>query len=229
VSPLLAVAAIENPQTSCGAALVPHYAGALLALLAFAATAPDVTRLFANRLWQATLQRLLRLRGWVARWIPALRRDATVHAVTARGVTVIPAVEASGTVHVAWSSGGTIEEQLEAVRQRIDGLERTAADLSAAVRKIQREAGRALAEATETLRQEISGVHAALDARDYKTADLNARGLPIILLTVTLGAVPEAVWCGWSWPWAWLAGLACLGFAVIRTLDIWRGQGRPTD
>jgi len=169
-------------------------AGVILSLVgAFEAT-PDGT---------AWLGRKLRpLRVMLARWLPFLRKSATVHGVTATAALVVTAGFAA-TAEV-WKPNATTREQVKLLRQMLRDMDRRVAAMQQEALKGDEAVRAELRQAVDELRAASREITIQIKADKDQAARADARGIWVVVAGIVLTAFP-----------AGLATWAPLGIAAI--------------
>lgn len=213
-------AALEHPA---------RWLGVLIALLGAALANPDATAHGIRSLQQHLLGMARRVWGWLARFLPFLRRAAVIH--TASGnVNLTSRVMTSHARGIApLVRDATVEEKIEALDKRTVRLDREVGELQVQLDKSNGELRKEIASTASDLRREIAQTREAIEELDRQTIHSDASALPIIVLGVVLsGLSPDAA----AVPmWLGLLVLAvCTATAVVlswRILSAWRARRIP--
>lgn len=193
-----------------------RWAGVVIALLGAAAANPDATAHTISRVWGYVLDRGRRFRGWLARFMPFLRRDGVMHAGSAHvnlsdGVGVL---HARGITPMVSSS--TVEEKIEVLDKRTLRLHDEVGELQVRLGKSEGKLRQEIASTASELRHEIAQTRTAIEELNQQSIRSDASALPIIVLGVVIsGMSPDAR----SVP-MWLGLLVLF---VLGAISVWRG------
>jgi hypothetical protein len=178
--------------------------------------APDVVAWF----WRSTAEPRHRMRGWLARWLPWLRRSATVQGVTAQATVRMKKPGVSG-YGAAGDPNAPAWVQVRELRQLHRQLEGRVGDLQAETRK-ETEAVRAeLRHAVEEFQEGHRDITVRIEADKERAMQADARGILVVVFGVVLSGVPAgaARWpvLAWSAMAAAIAAAAWVGILVATT------------
>jgi hypothetical protein len=177
-----------------------RWAGVAVGMIGAVVVAPAGTLVIVGQAAAAARRMLTWARSKLARWIPWLRRDATVHGVTATAhLSAGGGAVATGRASVY---GGSPEQQIAQLREELQEIwgelreaRSEARDNHAALSaRVDRETGQ--------LRSEHQALTEELKAERRRDAQIDARGLPLIGLGILLAGVPDGLavvgWLGWA-------------------------------
>lgn len=183
-------------------------AGTLITIAGLVVVAPVAAGRVLPELWQWNRQQMRRVRGWVARFLPFLRRHGTIHTVSGS------AVGTSGTT--GWAAGraplsdqGTTEQQLAAIRRAVEAIYSELSGLRAEQSALRAE----LLERLEQLRQDHTQLqHLVHKQRDEQNL-INARGFPLAAAGALLAGTPST--------WLVKANASAQGFTTSAPTLLW--------
>lgn len=165
--------------------------------------------------WGKFHERVNRVRGFLARFLPFLRRHGKVLATNAQGwATGAFNVTSSARGIVGWGPDASVEHKLDLLDQRTLALHREVGQLQADLTQMEARLKGQLAEAVESLRGEASEMRAAVDAFRKETVRTDASALPLIVLGVVIsGIAPDAARVQ---VWFWVLVLLLATFWACR-------------
>ena len=178
--------------------------GVVAAVFGTAVAAPEGTA----RLWRWIASPLRwvwqKVRPWLARYLPFLRRNVTAYPKTAGGAAVMGAfgIRATGFV---WNPNASLEDQVKLLQDRLQEFH---ALIFTETEKVRQEARAADAELRQTIEQQAGefralheGHEAAHMAARRQTARVDARGVVLLGLGIVMTGIPDGLarftWLGW--------------------------------
>jgi hypothetical protein len=207
-------AALEDPT---------RWLGVVITLLGALVINPSATDHYMRGVADQGVAGARQARGYLARYIPALRRDAEVHAVTAAVSTSWGNVTGTARGIVGWSVTATTDEKLALLDLRSRRLHDEIGDLQADLRNTEKRLSREHAEAVAALRHEDSELREALETFQQESVRADASALPVIVVGVVLGGLADDA-SGFPM-WVWSLGLVLVsGYAIRRCWVIWRDR-----
>src|SRR5665647_605467 len=117
-------AALEDPA---------RWLGVVIAVLGALAANPDATAHGWNTFWGQVQQGARRSRGYLARFIPALRKIATVQEVSATLSASLGGVSVSARGIVGWGPRATLDQQIAMLDARTRSLDKELGELGQTV------------------------------------------------------------------------------------------------
>jgi hypothetical protein len=175
-------------------------AGVLVAIIGTGAAAPDGVS-FGSRWIRNKTRQVIRW-GWVrlARFLPWLRRSATVHPMAGSAV----ATSSAGglvTVKPGWDPdaplGSKVQRLHEQMVQAYADIEQVRQDAMAA----NAELGRRLEDRVGQLQASDQDLREMLEARERRAARVDSRGVFLIGLSIMMTGIPDGLakidWLGW--------------------------------
>jgi hypothetical protein len=173
---------------------INRWVGVSIALVGAVAVAPGGTKLLLESTWRWLRRRGDQVRSQLARVLPFLRRDVTVHAVSATASVSAGTSLAGTATGRVWEPNSSVDERLEALRKHITEVEGRLNQLNQAVRTEASNSQRVLAELEATLRAEIIEIRRLLAEEERESALIDARGLPVVAFGILLsGAGPARI------------------------------------
>src|ERR1017187_3107271 len=175
-------------------------AGVLVAIIGTGAAAPDGVS-FGSR-WTRNKTRQATRWGWVrlARFLPRLRRSATVQGVTAHGSVRMPPLSMQGNV-LKWYPDASertlvnlLHEQMVDAYKEIEKVRQEARADDEKLRRMVEDRVGELQASNRELRE-------LLKAREHRSARVDSRGVLLIGLSIIMTGVPDGLarfnWVGW--------------------------------
>jgi hypothetical protein len=167
-----------------------RWAGVVVAIIGTAVAAPAGTALIWRRVRSGLQKAVRKVHVFLARFLPFLRRSATVHGVTAMGKMRMGG-SATATVTPGWDPSTSLESQVQRLHEQmvwvyaeIDRARQDARDGDAELRQlIERHAGE-LQAADEAHRAEHR-----MDQR--RAASVDAHGIFLLGLSVIMTGIPD--------------------------------------
>lgn len=193
--------------------------GAVVAGLGLVVVAPYELGALLPRMWAGQVRRARQARDWLARWIPFLKRGATVNvggiAASHLGVT------GSAFGRIVPGDQGTLTEQLASLRRAVTLIHVELDDL----REAQHATRTDLSARLDTLTAEVSQLRQAMQEQQVQQRRLNGQGLPLAAVGLLLSAVPGTWLEGGGW---WLAGpLLAVGLVAVAVGIGWLRRAWP--
>lgn len=193
----------------------------MIAVLGALAANPDATAHGWNTFWGRVQQGARRSRGYLARFIPALRKNATVHGVSAtlNAISAVSSLSVRGIV--GWSPGATLDQQIAVLDARTLSLDKELGELGQTVSQMDTRMRAELTDAVRVLRGEAGNIWKALEELRLDIVHSDASALPIIVVGVALsGLAPDAasvpMWLGLLALVAAVGLTGCLGLRIFR-------------
>jgi len=184
--------------------------GTLITIAGLVGVAPEAVGRLLPRAWRRLREWGRRTRGWLARFIPFLRRSVNVGAATA---AFSVAGSATGTVRPGYSVTQDLGEQIKELREQIRIIYLELDGLSALVRQQHADHDARLAELRATLERVVR----EFEQQTRSAEELNTRGFPLAAAGALLAGCPW--WFDEFWPWSVLIALLAFGALVslVRT------------
>lgn len=201
--------ALENPA---------RWAGILIAILGALVVNPEATAHGISTVQSYVLDRARRVRARLARYLPFLRRDVSIHVDDA-------VLNLSGGGVSAFRGGlgplardATIEEKIQALDERTIRLHDEVEALRVRLDKSEGELRDEIAASASELRREIAQTQGDLKDLQRSAVQSDAKALPIIVLGVVLSGLSQDAD---SLP-MWFALLVLLGAVAASVVMSWR-------
>jgi hypothetical protein len=209
-------AALEDPA---------RWLGVVIAVLGALAANPDATAHGWNTFWGQVQQGARRSRGYLARFIPALRKIATVQEVSATLSASLGGVSVSARGIVGWGPRATLDQQIAMLDARTRSLDKELGELGQTVSQMDTRMRAELADAVRVLRGEAGNIRKSVEELRLDIVHSDASALPIIVVGFALtGLAPDAasvpMWLGL------LALVAAVGLTGWFSLRIFRPRAR---
>lgn len=198
-----------------------RWIGLLIAVAGAISANPDAT----SHAWQSFRKWMRRVRGktrgFLARYIPWLRKNVYIHVNSAMGAASAGTVKVTGRGLVGWGENSTVDEKFQILDDRTRALHMEVGEVQQSLSKTEKELRAALDEAAADLRREASEIRQAVDTLRSEIVHSDARALPVIVAGLVLtGLSPDAesvsLWFGW------LVLLGVMAFAGTLGWRIWR-------
>ncbi len=199
-----------------------RWVGVVIALVGSFVVAPSGAVLLWRSATDWLRQRKHQLRSQLARFLPFLRRDVTIHATSAAGAAsgALGSLTATGSGR-AWHPDEPVDERIDALRQHITEVE---GRLNEVIRKLREETAsreQLGAELTRTLQEKTVELRRLGEEKERESAQIDARGLPVVGFGILLSGVPEKLatvpfGLGWMFP------ILGLGAAATAIAHAWR-------
>jgi hypothetical protein len=204
-------AALENPA---------RWLGVVIAVLGALAANPDATAHGWNTFWGQVQQGARRSRGFLARFIPALRKSVTVHGVSGGASIVLGSSSLSARGIVGWGPDATLDQQIAMLDARTRSLDKELGALGTTVSQMETRMRAELADAVRVLRDEAGNIGKAVEKLRLDIVHSDASALPIIVVGFALsGLAPDAknvpMWLGLL---ALVAAVCLTGWLSLRIL-----------
>jgi septal ring factor EnvC (AmiA/AmiB activator) len=143
-----------------------------------------------------------RLWGWLARWVPWLRRRPITREIKQAQETWSALAPTLASVDLSWDEEAPPQAQIQRLREQI-------ADVLGEVNRVSQHREADLARVRERLERLVAELRGRLDelerrfaAAERQAALIDARGLPLIGFGILLTGIPEELACfaplGWS-------------------------------
>ena len=193
----------------------------MIAVLGALVANPEATAHGWNTFWGQVEQAARSAVGFLARFIPALRKNATVHAVSGTLDAVVGVASLSGRGIVGWGPGDTLDQQIAVLDARTRSLDQELGELGQTVSQMDTRMRAELADAVRVLRGEAGNIRKSIEELRLDIVHSDASALPIIVVGVALsGLAPDAasvpMWLGL------LALVAAVGLTGWFSLRIFR-------
>lgn len=131
-----------------------RWVGAGIALIGAFVVSPDGTRLLFGRAVEAAVHAARQTKGWLARFIPFLRRDGAVHAGAARGTIRFGSnLSAGGYAPAGWPPTATTDERIAELKRAVN----RALEMVSETRKEMRKSNKALTKKVDDLGTRLDG------------------------------------------------------------------------
>jgi hypothetical protein len=191
--------------------------GVLVALVGTLVAAPEGTVLIGRWIWAALRAIRQRIRVFLARFLPFLRRNANVQGVTAWGGVRFPSMSVR-------ASGLQLLPDAD-LKERVDLLDEHIVRAFREIEKARQEAAAGDAELRRIIEQEAGELRGSVEAHQAahaaaqrQSAQVDARGVVLIGAGVVMTGVPDGLaafpWSGWlvvalalagtAWATAWV-------------------------
>jgi hypothetical protein len=194
--------------------------GAVVTIVGLLVVAPYEAGRVPPAVWHSITQAGSRVRGWLARWLPFLRRNIRVNVGDMVGI--LSGVTFSATGHVGVTDKGTTKEQLTAIRAALTSIHGELDGLRAVDAAIRAE----LTAKFKQLSEDHAATRQALEDQRQEQGALNARGVPLAAIGALLTGVPSSWVAGAGW---WLsAPLVLVGLvaAGVALRWLWRTRDK---
>lgn len=193
--------------------------GAVVAGLGLVVVAPYELGALPPRMGAWLLHRGRQARNWLARWIPFLKRGATVNVGGVAAATV--RITGSAIARVGLSAEGEVADQLRVLRHALASVYGELDGLRDEQSKLRAE----LTARLDTLTAEASQLRQAMQEQQVQQRRLNGQGLPLAAVGLLLSAVPGTWLEGGGW---WLAGpLLAVGLVAVAVGIGWLRRAWP--
>ena len=193
--------------------------GVLISILATTAAAPAGTHRIARRGWQASTSAARTVRRLIA-WLLRRHRHETMHTISASDTAGATSTIAVSMV-TAWNSDAPVEQKLEILQKRIEQVQARVEDLGDSLAAERAERSAALSSLTTEIETSRVAMASRLDGMEDRAAEVDARGLPVLVggvviggLAPEIGSLPLPVW--------WLITLAALGATMVVVVSALR-------
>lgn len=200
---------------------VNRWVGVVIALVGSVVVAPGGTGLLRRSATDWMRRRKHQLRGLLTRFLPFLRRDVTIHAAGATGVTSASGGATAIVSGRAWQPGASVDERIEALRQHITEVEGRLNEVTRTLREETESRERAVAELKRTLEEETVELRRLLEKRERESARIDARGLPVVGFGILLSGVPDKL-ASIPFGLGWIFPVLGVGAAATATVHAWR-------
>lgn len=193
--------------------------GAVVAGLGLVVVAPYELGALLPRMGAWLLHHGRQARGWLARWLPFLRRNA----VFSGGGAAAGAFGLAGSAiaRVGLSAEGDVADQLTVLRHALASVYGELDGLRDEQSKLRAE----LTTRLDALTAEVSQLRQAIQEQQVQQRELNGQGLPLAAVGLLLSAVPGTWVEGGGW---WLAGpLLAVGLVAVAVGIGWLRRAWP--
>ena len=193
----------------------------MIAVLGALAANPDATAHGWNTFWGQVQQGARRSREVAARFIPALRKNATVQGVSATMSASLGVASLSARGIVGWGPDATLDQQIAMLDARTRSLDKELGELGQTMSQMETRMRAELTDAVRVLRGEADTIRKSVEELRLDIVHSDASALPIIVVGVALtGLAPDAasvpMWLGL------LALVAAVGLTGWFSLRIFR-------
>ena len=216
-------------MTESAAALadLTRWLGIAVAVVGALVANPAATQHGSEVVRQRATAALHRARGVLARVIPALRRDASVHAGTATGtLTLSGEASAVARAYLGWGPDATADEKFKMLDDRTRALDKEVGDLFVLVNTTKQDLRDQLNTEVGRLSAEAAEIRADVASMQQETVETDATALPLIVVGVVLADASSgaARFQVWFWLLALVAAVAFAGWSAWRLVRTWRGR-----
>jgi hypothetical protein len=207
--------------------------GTFVTIAGLVVVAPDAAGRVMPDTWRAVLSAGRWARGWLARWLPRLRRNAEVNAPTMSGTAQMGDSEVGFMTVTLHDPPTTLEERFDRINDAIASIYNQMDDLRSGQDQSRAESARR----HDQLHRDHAELRQQLERQQKQRRQLDYRGFPLAALGALLAGLPDS-WLvtapvGPASPasptWAWwpllAAGLVVAGVGV-RWLVHARGEVR---
>lgn len=132
------------------------------------------------------------VRAALARVLPFLRKDQTVHPATVDAGTLVERAMLQKYVGL-WEPNLSIEERIEVLRKYVIVLDEHINEMVEDVYDERMAREEAIAAVRRELAAETGELRQLIDEKDGQTARMDARGLPLIAVGIALTGIPEFI------------------------------------
>ena len=198
-----------------------RYVGVALAVVGSVVVAPSGTVLLWHSTTDLLRQRKHQLRDQLARFLPFLRRDGTVHAASATGGASAFGIITATVSGRAWQPDAPVNERIEALRQHIIEIEGW---LNEVTRKLTEETAsreQVVAELRQTLEEKTAELRRLIEDKERESAQIDARALPAVGFGILLNGIPEEL-ASIPFGLGWIFPILGAGFAVAGIVHLGR-------
>jgi hypothetical protein len=201
--------------------------GVAVAIIGTAVAAPEGTALIWRWVIAALRVALGKVRAFLARMLPFLRRRATVHALAGSAV-VRSGATATATVTPGWDPDASLESRVQRLHEQMVWV-------YAEIDRARQEARGGDAELRQIMDQHVGELRAAHQAHQEvhvatqrQAARVDARGVVLIGLGVIMTGIPDELAYFWPVGWIFIAGGVALSFWwAYRAWSQRRAQAQP--
>jgi len=195
-----------------------RYLGVGVAVIGTAIAAPAGVGLITRSIGRRSRAMARRARGALARFIPALRRDVTVHAVTASARASLAGSASVSVTGFGWQPDADLDSKVERLREMIEAV---MGDVGRA-REEARQADGALADRISSVEQDLAQrleeLRNRIERAERDAARTDARGVLLLGLGVVLTGIPTELADVAVVGWAVVAGAILATASVIRSV-----------
>jgi hypothetical protein len=201
-----------------------RYVGVALAVVGSVVVAPRGTVLLWRSVTDWPPQRKQQLRGQLARFLPFWRRDVTIHAASAGGVSAFGSATATVSAR-AWHPNAPVDERIEVLRQHITELEGRLNEVTGKLREETASREQVVTELKRTLEEKTAELHRLVQEKERENAQIDARGLPIVGSGILLSGIPDVL-ASIPFGLGWMVPILGVGLIVVvvavATVHWWR-------
>jgi hypothetical protein len=200
---------------------VNQFVGVGVAVVGLVVTAPSGTKKLVVSTWGWLQRRGNHMRHHLARLLPFLRRDGTMHGTTAVGSAVATSWASLSAEGWAWPAAAPADERIEALRKHVLEVEGRLNDVRRQLRDETRLREQSVADLERKVRVELEQLQQSIIIRDHQSATVDARGLPVVAAGIILSGLPEEL-ANFLYPLGWLWVIVAVGVSVGVTVSAWR-------
>ncbi len=205
-----------------------RWVGVATAVVGSVVVAPSGTIL----LWRSTTdwlrQRKHQLRDRLARFLPFLRRDVTIHARSATdAASAFDSVTATVSAR-AWHPDAPVDERIEALRQHITEVEGRVNEVTRKVREETASREQVAADLKRTLKEKTVELRRLGEEKERESAQIDARALPVVGFGILLSGIPDEIasipfGLGWVFP---ILGAGAAVTGIVYVVGHWTMEVR---
>jgi hypothetical protein len=177
--------------------------GALVTIVGLLVVAPYEAGRVPPAVWHSITQAGSRVRGWLSKWLPFLRRHRTFNVGSLTAITSAVTMSAYGRTGV--TDKGTTKEQLAAIRAALTSIHGELDGLRAEDKAIRAELNMKL----DHLAEDHAALRQALEEQRKEAGQVNARGFPLAAVGALLAGLPG------SWLAAWWVAVPLVAVGVV--------------
>ena len=155
------------------------------------------------------------IRGRLATFLPFLRRNVTVHPLSAAVGSASGGVGWIGTASGKAPPNGPVEEQVRLLWDELDSVREDLSKLRSDTHTRDKEIERTVAALDQKIRQQHQDLLMLFRESEQQQTEFNARALPLIGFGIVLTAVAD--WLA-QWPWVNLIVVAVVVLLSVRVL-----------
>lgn len=208
---------------------VNRWVGVIIAVVGAVVVAPEGAGELRKDVWVWLRQRGQRVRGALTRFLPFLQQSGhTVAHPTGIASSMSagrPVLAGHGQV---WDPSAPVEEQIKALRQYITEIRKQLEGVTTRLGQETSDREQSTADLEAQLEARIRELRRLLDEREYQSARIDARGLPVIAFGIVLSGLPDRLaqipfYLGWALP---IAGILLAVTAGVRSWRVYRARPR---
>lgn len=198
-----------------------RWAGLIIAAAGAFLANPDATAKVLRGFSGSARGRARQLRGFLARLIPALRKNGTINPIAATVATVSETFASPRTTVRGWAPNDTPDQKIAVLDERTRGLDKELGELTQKVSQTETQLRAELADTARVMRCEARGIQRNVDALKQDIDDSDASALPIVVIGILLaGFAPDLArapnWVGWAVVVAALGLAAGFAWKIVR-------------